>query len=196
MSEIIHGGLELKSEKITSILEKRKVTNFDPVLSMLIEPTSTLGLITASSLKGFIFSLHVPKNTKYTEYDSTTDGQLDVENFALKIVIISNEEERLLDFNGKRKYTETGEGFRTEADMQQTIWKQSYLTNGGEIAPSVGNITFLEGYDGIIKLLETLKYHINTTSEAIEALNFLISVYKNNNNNNLKLGILLMKNYS
>ena len=201
---IINGGLELKPREdasSSSSSEEKNVeveTNFDPVLSMLTEPSSVLDLITASSLKGFIFKLEVPDGkSRYTEYNLETRTQVEVKNFALKLVVISDIETPIGLFGTTRKYSDTEKLFTAEAMMQQEIWKETYLTEGGEIAPSVGNITFLEGGDSIVTLLNYLKQEdgINSvTLMAIDALDFLIDVFEKNKG--YKLGILLMKNYS
>jgi len=199
---IINGGLELKpredASSSSSSEEKNVETNFDPVLSMLSEPSSVLDLITASSLKGFIFKLDVPDGkSRYTEYNLETRTQVEVKNFALKLVVISDIETSLGLFDRASKCSDTEKLFTSEAMMQQEIWKDTYLTEGGEIAPSVGNITFLEGGDSIVTLLNFLKqedYDNSVTLMAIDALDFLIGVFEKNKG--YKLGILLMKNYS
>ena len=206
MPNYINGGLEVKLENKDIFreyddkqreLKMEPITNFDPILSMLMEPYSTLDLITADSLKGFIFNLHVPQNTKYTEYDLEQDKQVDVTSFVLKIVVISNKDERIGVFNDIKKNTETAEGFMEEAKLQQEIWKYSYLEDGGEIAPSVGNISVLEGSDGIIRLLKYLRdNHNNTTKKAKDVIDWLIKQMINSKERYNKLGILLMKNYN
>ena len=200
-NKIINGGLELKpkedaSSSSSSFEEKQRVvTNFDPVSSMLNDPSSVLGLITASSLKGFIFKLDVQDGkSSYTEYNLGSRTQVEVKNFALKFVVISDVETKIGDFNGRKKLSDTEKMFTSEAMMQQEIWKETYLTEGGEIAPSVGNITFLEGGDSIITFLTELKRKDNVHVDAVEVVNFLIDVFEKNKK--YKLGILLMKNYS
>jgi len=197
MNNYIDGGLELKPsiESFDFDEKTHPVTNFDPVLLMLSEPSSVLDLITGDSLKGFIFKLNVQDGkSSYTEFNLEEKKQVEVTHFALKFVVISDTESSLDKFDGNNKETDTAELFKTEAKMQQEIWKQTYLTYGGEIAPSVGNITFLEGSEDIIDLLEYLKDRgVNTTQEAIEVIDYLKNVYEINKG--FKLGILLMKNY-
>ena len=130
---IINGGLELKPREdasSSSSSEEKNVeveTNFDPVLSMLTEPSSVLDLITASSLKGFIFKLDVQDGkSSYTEFNLEEKKQVEVTHFALKFVVISDSESSLDKFDGNNKETDTAKLFITEAKMQQEIWKQTY----------------------------------------------------------------------
>ena len=206
MSSIIKGGLELTG---TDFLKNTQLkTNFDPVLSMLINPSSTLDLITASSLKGFIFKLNVPKSvSSYTEYrlkNNNTESFMkdEVESFALKFVVISDSEKRLPVFIDKKtnerrnKATDTANDFINEARIQQDIWRESYKKKGGEIAPSLGNITFIQGNKGIVEFLTYLKTHSNTTYNAKQVLIYLIdNIFSNSSYVNSELGILLMENY-
>lgn len=177
-SRYTYGGLEIKKEK---------VNKFDTFLEMLKDKESVLDLITDGSLKGFIFSLKVEDGkSNYTE-----DGK-DVNNFALKIVIISENEDPL----GNGKYTETEKNFIAEASMQHEIWNNSHLNSQGEVAPSVGNLVILKNQQYIIKLLKEFYYYSNTTQKAKDSLNFIYRCFSQRSQHpEYKLGILLMKNY-
>lgn len=217
MIKYINGGLELKPSFASSSgeAESKKETgvgsmsNFGPVLSMLSDTSSEFDLITDSSLKGFIFKLDVqPGTSSYTEYNLLEKKQVEVTHFALKFVVISDTVARLPNLGPKTKETETEQSFIDEAKMQQDIWKQTYLTQGGEIAPSVGNITILKGRDTIINLLDDLIKKEDAKVKDTEVkdakvedtkvkavLQFLKGVFENESNKEYKLGILLMKNY-
>jgi hypothetical protein len=200
MTTCITGGLEIKGiEHKESNVESG--TNFEPVSTMLREPSTVLDLITAKSLKGFIFKLDVqPGKSRYTEYNLRNNKREEVNHFALKIVVISDKEDDLPHLNLGlggiyEKQTESNESFIDESKMQQEIWKQTYLTQGGEIAPSVGNITLLEGSkEDIIIFLKYLENRGSTTQKAKQILRYLIQLFFNTKFN-YKLGILVMKNY-
>ena len=188
----ITGGLQIAQAEH----EEKHETNFDPVISMLADPNSELDLITASSLKGFIFKLDVPPGkSRYKEFTLTDDALVEVTHFALKLVIISTDEKNLTKFNGYKKQTDVAKLFIKEATVQQKIWKETYLTNGGEIAPSVGNVTFLEGNTDIIKFLDLLLNSLAKTPRVKATIEFLIKEYQIPANKDYQLGILLMKNY-
>jgi len=166
-NKIINGGLELKkptNASASSEEKKHDVTNFDPVSSMLNDPSSSLGIITASSLKGFIFKLDVEDGkSTYTEYNLQEEKQVEVTHFALKVVVISDKYEGLIGRNGNgndKTVTITEKKFKAQAATQQEIWKQTHLTVGGEIAPSVGDVVILEG-----------KYRDNLLDELIRKRN-------------------------
>jgi hypothetical protein len=204
MTTCINGGLELKGiEHKGSNVDSG--TNLDPVSTMLREPSTVLDLITAKSLRGFIFKLDVqPGKSRYTEYNLRNNKREEVNHFALKFVVISVSEEEgddilpVLDLGheGKPdKMTESKKSFIDESKMQQEIWKQTYLTQGGEIAPSVGNISFLEGSrEDIIIFLKYLANRGSTTQKAKQILRYFIRLFFNTKFN-YKLGILVMKNY-
>ena len=81
----------------------------------------------------------------------------------------------------------------SEARTQQDIWKQTFLTHGGEIAPSIGNKTILEGKNVINKLLDNLRLKYKNNSNITVLMAYLKKVYETNDK--FGLGILTMKNY-
>ena len=203
MSKKQLGGLKLKLKKSPDLDEK-----FAPVFDMILEPSSTINLLTASSLVGFMFTLNVPNNPRYN--DLRYKQQKSVTSYILKFAIITSSGRPLIssyievnrDGTNKispsgnimdvNKESETERSFFDEAKTQQNIWFKT-ITTATEISPSVANLSFLNN-DNALLLLEYILHNKPIRADTKHAIIYLIGELKNNKLD-ATLGVLTMKNY-
>jgi len=178
------GGLRL-------LLSKNN-DGLDPVYEMAMNDKSIIKLMTASSLKGFIFTLEVPEDvSRYADINSDKTGfDKIITNFVIKIVLTSPISNKSMgNYKEKIKQYETKDEFYKEAKLQQEIWMKSIENGASEICPSVANLSFLDKQN-TQRLLSTLANKSNNDKNMIDVLTFL------NKNNTDGMGILTMKNYT
>jgi hypothetical protein len=178
------GGLRL-------LLSKNN-DGLDPVYEMAMNDKSIIKLMTASSLKGFIFTLEVPEDvSRYADINSDKTGfDKIITNFVIKIVLTSPISNKSMgNYKERIKQYETKDEFYKEAKLQQEIWMKSIENGASEICPSVANLSFLDKQN-TQTLLSALANKSNNDKNMIDVLTFL------NKNNTDGMGILTMKNYT
>ena len=186
------GGLKLE-------LSDNKLDNvgFKPIFDMLNHEHSTLKLLTASSLKGFIFILDVPE--KVSRYYDLNSDKMDftqkVTSFIIKCAIVTptNDEVSLGYYEKTEKMSETPSSFYEEAKLQQFIWRESIIGGRSEICPSVANFSLFKNEQSI-PLLELCLKKTHKNPQSSKVFDFLLK--KINKNNNFGLGMITMKNYN
>ena len=186
------GGLKLE-------LSDNKLDNvgFKPIFDMLNHEHSTLKLLTASSLKGFIFILDVPE--KVSRYYDLNSDKMDftqkVTSFIIKCAIVTptNNEVSLGYYEKTEKMSETPSSFYEEAKLQQFIWRESIIGGRSEICPSVANFSLFKNEQSI-PLLELCLKKTHKNPQSSKVFDFLLE--KINKNNNFGLGMITMKNYN
>ena len=186
------GGLKLE-------LSDNKLDNvgFKPIFDMLNHEHSTLKLLTASSLKGFIFILDVPE--KVSRYYDLNSDKMDftqkVTSFIIKCAIVTptNNEVSLGYYEKTEKMSETPSSFYEEAKIQQFIWRESIIGGRSEICPSVANFSLFKNEQSI-PLLELCLKKTHKNPQSSKVFDFLLE--KINKNNNFGLGMITMKNYN
>ena len=175
------GGLKLELSN-----NKSDNVGFKPIFDMMNNEHSTLKLLTASSLKGFVFILDVPeKVSRYYDLNSDkTDFTEKVTSFIIKCAIITpTKDEVSLGYYEKiNKYSETMSSFYEEAKLQQLIWKESIIGGKSEICPSVANFSLFNNEQSISLLDICMKktYKVPRDNKAVEFL--LEKINKNNIN--------------
>ena len=195
------GGLKL-------VLSDRSIYNvgFSPIYDMLMNKGSKLTLLTASSLKGFIFILDVPeKASRYLDLNNNnTDFTKIVTSFILKFTITASSNDTFLDVfqtkdeNNKKiyknKYSESRNSFYEEAKIQQSVWKDSIRGGKKEICPSVANFSLLDINNSNTLLVDCMKL-VKKSSKEYKVLHFLHNTINSKINGLDGLGIITMKNY-
>jgi len=174
------GGLKLKN------IEKH---GFSPVYDMVDKDSSTVSLLTANSLKGFMFNLNVDEpNSEYLTLNGTRFTSV-VTRFILKFVVLTGVPDFYLgDYSGVRKSSESPNTFFEEAKLQQSIWKQSITGGRPAICPPVANLSMFD----TINSARTLWFFFrktNTRPDANEAFDF---IFNSSNKIGRGIGILVM----
>ena len=128
---------------------------FQPIYDMIRSPGSSFEVLTYSSLKAFMITLHVktpneesPDN--FSEYLTLVGTKFckPVESFILKLVIITpNNESDLTNFKDIRKASESNESYFEEAKLQQEIWRKSITGARPEICPPIANLSIFDNTD-------------------------------------------------
>jgi hypothetical protein len=195
-----HGGLKLRyPDKYTD----EGLIGFQPIINMINSPDSTLKILSYSSLKGFIFSLHVKE--EYSEFlrldDTFTRFNKPITSFVLKLVIISTDMPiRLPPYmklvgNKKTlhpKSTETESSFFQECEIQQKIWIESIKGGREPICPSVANLVFFTNSKSK-KILNLFKLKIDANNpqyqESLSTIQYVLSIMSSPN---YKLSIMTM----
>jgi hypothetical protein len=174
------GGLKLKN------IKKR---GFTPVYDMVDKETSIVSLLTANSLKGFMFNLIVDEsNSEYLTLNGTQFTSV-VTKFILKFVVLTgNPNFYLGDYNGVRKSSESPNSFFEEAKLQQYIWKQSITGGGPAICPSVANLSMFDTINSA-RLLWFFFRKTNSRPDTSEAFDF---IFNSSNKNGRGIGVLVM----
>jgi hypothetical protein len=174
------GGLKLIN------IEKR---GFTPVYDMAVKDSSIVSLLTASSLKGFMFNLIVDEsNSEYLTLNGTQFTSV-VTKFILKFVVITGRPNFYLgDYNGVRKSSESINTFFEEAKLQQHIWKKSITGGGPAICPSVANLSMFNWINSA-RLLSFFFHKTNAIPDTSEAFDF---IFNNSNKESRGIGVLVM----
>ena len=174
------GGLKLKN------IEKR---GFTPVYDMVDKDSSTVSLLTANSLKGFMFNLNVDEpNSEYFTLNGTQFTSI-VTRFILKFVVITGRPNFYLgDYNGVRKSSESINTFFEEAKLQQYIWKQSITGGGPAICPSVANLSMFDTINSA-RLLWFFFRKTNARPDTSQAFDF---IFNSSNKDGRGIGVLVM----
>ena len=174
------GGLKLKN------IEKR---GFTPVYDMVDKDSSTVSLLTANSLKGFMFNLNVDEpNSEYLTLNGTRFTSV-VTKFILKFVVLTGRPDfHLGDYNGIRKSSESPESFFEEAKLQQSIWKQSIAGARPAICPPVANLSMFDTINSA-RLLWFFFRKTNTRPDTSQAFDFL---FNSSNKTTRGIGVLVM----
>ena len=174
------GGLKLIN------IEKR---GFTPVYDMAVKDSSIVSLLTASSLKGFMFNLIVDEsNSEYLTLNGTQFTSV-VTKFILKFVVITgNPNFYLGDYNGVRKSSESINTFFEEAKLQQHIWKKSITGGGPAICPSVANLSMFNWINSA-RLLSFFFHKTDARPDTSEAFRF---IFNKSNKETRGIGVLVM----
>ena len=174
------GGLKLKN------IEKR---GFTPVYDMVDKDSSIVSLLTASSLKGFMFNLIVDEpNSEYLTLNGTRFTSV-VTRFILKFVVLTGTPDFYLgNYNRIEKTSETTNTFFEEAKLQQSIWKQSITGGRPAICPPVANLSMFDTINSA-RLLWFFFRKTNARPDTSEAFDFL---FNNSNKIGRGIGVLLM----
>ena len=174
------GGLKLKN------IEKY---GFTPVYDMADKDSSIVSLLTASSLKGFMFNLIVDEsNSEYLTLNGTQFTSV-VTKFILKFVVITgNPNFYLGDYNGVRKSSESINTFFEEAKLQQHIWKKSITGGGPAICPSVANLSMFNWINSA-RLLSFFFHKTYARPDTSEAFDF---IFNSSNKESRGIGVLVM----
>lgn len=187
MPKMQYGGLKLQK-----VGDNSDNIGFTPVYNMIQK--GKLELLTASSLKGFMFTLNVPKDndSRYFELNRAKFTKK-VKSFILKFVIIASKNDTSLGKYGeKSKASESNESFFEEAKTQQNIWVKSITGATKEICPSIANFSLFHNSTSV----EFIKYLLNSNNVDLNAMHPLNFIYnKLLVNKDYELGIITMKNY-
>ena len=133
------GGLKLKNASLS---------HFHPILDMMSKGTITL--LTAASLKGFMFKLDVDEtDSQYFDLGSGGRFNYPVVSFILKFTITGINDARLPNYGTVKKSCESNQSFFDEALLQQTIWETNILGGKQAICPSVANLALFENATAI-----------------------------------------------
>ena len=161
-----------------------------PVLQMLRSDSARVQLLTARSLKGFIFVLDVDEeHSVYRTFKHL--GSKKITSFIIKIVIITRDPNtQLLPFAGHEKKSESKETFLSEARIQQDVWIESIRGGRPELSPSVANLALSDDNIASYTCISQI-HHIATGSNTLGCLEYLKYMFSNPGNS---LGILLMPN--
>jgi hypothetical protein len=174
------GGLKLKN------IEKR---GFTPVYDMVDKDSSIVSLLTANSLKGFMFNLNVDESiSEYYTLNGTRFTSL-VTRFILKFVVLTGRPDfHLGDYNKIGKSSESPESFFEEAKLQQAIWKQSITGGRPAICPPVANLSMFDTINSA-RLLWFFFRKTNSRPDASQAFDFL---FNSSNKAGRGIGVLVM----
>lgn len=141
------GGVKL----VDTIPDEEKV-GFRPVSSMIENPESSISLLTAGSLYGFMFNFKIDKtDSKYRTLDTAYRFTNPVEQFILKIVVTvgkNHSRGSLGALAGVEKRSERETLFCKEAELQQTIWIRSITGGKPAICPPVANFAVFKNAEG------------------------------------------------
>ncbi|MCJ7800748.1 MAG: hypothetical protein MUP82_00125 [Candidatus Marinimicrobia bacterium] len=141
------GGVKL----VDTIPDEEKV-GFRPVSSMIENPESSISLLTAGSLYGFMFNFKVNKtDSKYRTLDTAYRFTNPVEQFILKIVVTvgkNHSRGSLGALAGVEKRSERETMFCKEAELQQKIWVRSITGGKPAICPPVANFAVFKNAEG------------------------------------------------
>ena len=156
-----YGGVKLINPKKYTDTNREEKIGFTPIFNMIKSEGSRLQILSYTSVKGFVYTLHVnPQNTEYNGLDDNfTRFDKPITSFVLKVVIISPYADTPLtpymlpkdnsiihtskkDNNLKIKHTESEETFFQECKIQQDIWSESIQGGREPICPSVVNLAF------------------------------------------------------
>jgi serine/threonine protein kinase len=165
---------------------------FAPVLQMLHSGSARVRLLTARSLKGFMFVLDVdPLHSVYKTFRHI--GQGSITSFIIKIVIITQQPNTTLSYYGRHeKKSESKETFLSEARMQQNVWLESVTGGRPEFTPSVANLALFDDNTASYICISQIYSIVDTRdSNTLYCLEYLKSMFGNRDNS---LGILLMPN--
>ena len=176
---------------------------FAPVLQMLRSGSAKVRLLTAKSLKGFMFVLTVNQEDSVYRTFKHLGGGKKITSFIIKIVIITQVTNTTLTpyttsppyttstpYSIHPKKSESKETFLSEAKIQQDIWLHSIQNGRPEFSPSVANLALFDNSDSYI----CIAGHILPKAEddpTRDCLQYLIREFENSNNS---LGVLLMPN--
>ena len=209
-----HGGLKLKNPKKYTGTDREVNIGFKPIFDMIKSEGSRLEILSYTSTKGFVYTLHVdPDHTEYNGLNTTFSAfDKPITTFVLKVVIISPHANTPLtpyellkkddstlntskkDNNLKGKYTESKETFFQECKMQQDVWSKSILGGREPICPSVANLVFFTNSQAkdllrgvFFPKVESIDPH---NTECQRTLKYLIDELELNKN--FKLSIMTM----
>ena len=178
--------------------------SFRSLMRMIKNQSCKITCCSYSSLKGFVFKLHIDKPTLDncdTEFfgmnDSNTSFNLPVDTLIVKMAIIENEPGMLTDYvaiNGKKidKASETLDSFKNEANIQSTIYKKTLSNSSGmsgdPVCPAMADFSLLEPYTAV-KFLDAVKTKCVSDAEATNMIKYMNSYLRN------FLGFTLGKKY-
>jgi hypothetical protein len=177
--KIQKGGLKLKNPS--------KI-GFNAVYDMINSNSGRLQLFTYNSLKGFMITLEV--NEADSEYLTLNGTQFTkpVTSFILKFAIITPiNNERLPEYKGINKSSESRDSYFEEAKLQQRIWKTSILGGRPEICPPVANFSLFDN-DNSKNLLQFLQGKTRHDTRSI--FDYLFDYI--NNNSTSEIGVIVM----
>jgi hypothetical protein len=179
MSSNLKGGLILNDKAL-----QLGLSGFEPVVKMLLSSGTRINVLTANSLKGFMFTLNVNDNDSTYRHFKFINGGQNITNFIIKIVVITERKHPLPKFNGTDKSSETVSSFLTEARLQQTIWLRNIIGGKPEFTPSIANFAlFDKGQSSNLLKCLTAKSEDDDTMNVIRYLSKFHS---------WNLGVLLM----
>jgi len=181
---VLKGGL---------ILTDPTLFGFAPILEMLHSDSARIRLLTADSLKGFMFVLDVAEShSKYTTFRRLGGGK--ITSFIIKIVIITPVlNTRLTPYKNKSKKSESAESFISEARIQQKIWLRSIQGGRPEISPSVANLALFNNMDSPACIGHISSAQISSgDTRTNDCLTYLRSEISRSPDNSI--GILIMPN--
>jgi hypothetical protein len=172
-------------------IDHRK-SGFRPVYDMLNSPSSSLGLVTYNSLKGFILRLEVDKVD--SEYKVRGESE-NATSFILKFVVITKyPDEALVDFKRVNKASESRDTFFSEAKMQTDILTRSIVGRHPGICPSVANLSLFNNQNSkrLLTFLEETFVGAKSSPAVNDIFEYLMGVI--DGNPTYELGVLLMAN--
>lgn len=168
--------------------------SFRSLMRMIKNPSCKITCCSYSSLKGFVFKLHIDKPTLDncdTEFfgmnDSNTSFNLPVDTLIVKMAIIKNESAQLTDYlavNGEsfEKASETLDSFKNEANIQSTIYKKTLSNSSGmsgdPVCPAMADFSLLEPYTAV-KFLDAVKIKCVADAEATNMIKYMNSYLRN-----------------
>jgi hypothetical protein len=169
------GGLKLKNALLV---------DFQPILNMMNKGQITL--LTAASLKGFMFKLDVNKeDSEYFDLGAGGRFNSPVVSFILKFTLTAGNDDSLPRFefvksSGERttikKSCESNDSFFAEALLQQKIWETNILGGRQSICPSVANLALFQNASALqlLSWMSTLDL-TNDEGQSRQVVNYLLT---------------------
>jgi serine/threonine protein kinase len=162
--------------------------SFRSLMRMIKNPNCKITCCSYSSLRGFVFKLHIDKPTLDncdTEFfgmnDSNTAFNLPVNTLIIKMAIITDRPVMLTDYvavNRKPvdKASETLDSFKNEAKVQSIIYKKTLSngsgTSGDPVCPAIVDFSLLEHYVAL-KFLDAVKDKCSADTEATNMIKYM-----------------------
>lgn len=151
--DILHGGLKKTNPDISS---------FESIYAMLNDTTAQVELKTATSLRGFIFTVTIGEDrpAPFLKYNTTSkDFDIPIRTILMKYALVARNTESIVDLpdliigrNTFYKESETITSFAQEAAVQSKIYRRTIID---PICPSVVDFSYFSNEDSI-KLIDTL----------------------------------------
>lgn len=161
-SKIMYGGVVNKT---------RGKSNFESVVQMLIHPGCQIKSISYSSLKGFIFVLHVqnlePDSVEFYGLNETTNAfDVPVDTLILKMAVLyTGDAEGEINLDMPQYVSIRGETFDKEMDIksdfydeaviQSKIYKQT-LSKGQPVCPALVDLSFFSNLESANAFLDAI----------------------------------------
>lgn len=175
--------------------------NFDSIVKMLKQDGCEISHISFSSLKGFIFKIHVKNQQEqdiefYGLNETTQIFDTPVDTLVVKMAILytgAQRDERALalpEYQKKPKEMEYFADFEKEAIVQSQIYEKT-LSKGQPICPALVDFSHFTSLDSSMPFLNMVEEKCTTDNEAKEMISYIKSILSSVHD--CQLGVITME---